>query len=314
MSRRCRTRRSGWTWIELILGLAAIVLIAALLLPATQQVRSGRKSECQDHIHNLVIALHSYEYTHKTLPPGWVDQQPHGANWGWGAMLLPYIEQKPLYLRAGVEGPESLAEALWNRRRGGAAFSDRVIDVFTCPHNPTLPRLNTALTLVDSVGKVHRVATANYVGVFGPDWSLGPDGQPLGVFGRNTSTRFADVVDGLSQTMFIGERAGAFPGTQDWYLKPFVSNFACDGAVFWGVGGDGSQTFQHYTLGISRPGLNSRVLSGGKPGCSFGFSSPHPGGIQVGLGDAKVDFLSESIDPGVLTKLVGKANGFTPYR
>jgi type II secretory pathway pseudopilin PulG len=69
--------------VEVIVALAAILLVVALLLPGTGGSRtSSRKSQCQDNLHNLAVALHSDETQHKAFPPGWVEQKPFAANWG----------------------------------------------------------------------------------------------------------------------------------------------------------------------------------------------------------------------------------------
>ncbi|MCA9054929.1 MAG: DUF1559 domain-containing protein, partial [Planctomycetaceae bacterium] len=61
--------KRGFTLIELLVVIAIIAILVALLLPAVQQVReAARKSQCQDHLHNLAIALHDYEVTHKAFP------------------------------------------------------------------------------------------------------------------------------------------------------------------------------------------------------------------------------------------------------
>ncbi|MFV0444793.1 MAG: DUF1559 domain-containing protein [Planctomycetaceae bacterium] len=108
----------GFTLIELLVVIAIIAILVALLLPAVQQVReAARKSQCQDHLHNLAIAVMSYEGNFKTLPPlliadyhkyrninsgpialGHQDNPLQFApNWAWSALILPQIEQKPAY-------------------------------------------------------------------------------------------------------------------------------------------------------------------------------------------------------------------------
>ena len=102
------SRNRGFTRIELLVVIAIIAILVALLLPAVQQVReAARKSQCQDHLHNIAIALHDYESSFKMLPAGSARNNPAGAcggnsAWGWAAAILPYNEQKPLYDQLNV--------------------------------------------------------------------------------------------------------------------------------------------------------------------------------------------------------------------
>jgi hypothetical protein len=298
--------RSGLSVLEVILGLAAILLVLALLLPALQPVRDGggRRSQCQDHLHNFAIAIHNYESFHKALPPGWVNQVPHGSNWGWGALLLRDVEQRPLYDALRVDGPNSLAQVLSGIMpvEGKELITRVPIDLFRCPSD-TGPDTNAAMPFTDSRGVRHELALANYVGNHGPDWSADPLSL-RGVFGENSHVTFPDISDGLSLTIFIGERS--------WNLPKPHDKSQCDAAVILGVSGDGTSTFERYALGIGRSGINSaRIGPGGRPGCSDGFASHHPGGVNVALGDGKVAFLSNEIDQTVLERLLDKSDGET---
>jgi prepilin-type N-terminal cleavage/methylation domain-containing protein len=102
------SRRRAFTLIELLVVIAIIAVLIALLLPAVQQAReSARRTQCKNQLKQLGLALHNYHDTFiTTMPPGYVYQSgpstagtATGMNngWGWGTMILPYIDQAPLY-------------------------------------------------------------------------------------------------------------------------------------------------------------------------------------------------------------------------
>ena len=98
------SRRRAFTLIELLVVIAIIAVLIALLLPAVQQAReSARRTQCKNQLKQLGLALHNYHDTFiTTMPPGYVYQilsTPGSLSngWGWGTMILPYIDQAPLY-------------------------------------------------------------------------------------------------------------------------------------------------------------------------------------------------------------------------
>ena len=104
------SRRRAFTLIELLVVIAIIAVLIALLLPAVQQAReSARRTQCKNQLKQLGLALHNYHDTFiTTMPTGYIYESGPGnatppvlrvANngWGWGTMILPYIDQAPLY-------------------------------------------------------------------------------------------------------------------------------------------------------------------------------------------------------------------------
>ncbi len=100
-----RNRLSGFTLVELLVVIAIIGVLAGLLLPAVQSAReSARRTQSQNNLKQLGLALHNYDSALRRLPPGYVSnrQDPSAfagtldaaPGWGWGAMLLPYIEPR----------------------------------------------------------------------------------------------------------------------------------------------------------------------------------------------------------------------------
>ncbi len=228
---------AGFTLVELLVVIAVIGMLVALLLPAVQSAReAARRNQCLNNLKQLGLGLASFENARGMFPPAYVgDSGASGSQFGvsypdenkngptgfaWGALLLPFIEQQPLYNSFNFDLP------CWAPVNTQAAATK--LPLFLCP---TATGGSDGFDVErDSGDLVHGVAItpkiffahSHYVtnaGVSQP-WGRTPAysynfdvSEPVngvlspinGPFYRNSHTRVADVTDGLSNTVFLGE-------------------------------------------------------------------------------------------------------------
>lgn len=181
---RSAGHRPGFTLIELLVCIAIMAVMIAMLLPAVQNARqSARATQCRSNLAQLGEAFHAYHLTHGTLPAGSVDLRspamagPDRFVWGWGVQLLPYLGEQNqaagLNRSLGVLAPEN------------AAILSRVPMELRCPSWDVNDRIGYAGCHND------RLALIN--------------AENNGVLFLNSHVRFEELVDGLHQTLLLGE-------------------------------------------------------------------------------------------------------------
>lgn len=194
-SRRCQ----GFTLIELLVVIAIIAILISLLLPAVQQAReAARRTQCRNNLKQLGLALHNYESSFSVLP----------LNSGSGgfspqARLLPYLDQ------ANLQNLISFSVAPWTGTGPGAGPNPAYAGIFPlvvssllCPSDPA-PSQYTVVsgsTTTVMAGNNYMISTGSGTGTNYDDRSATD-----GVVWINSSARFRDVSDGLSNTVFMSE-------------------------------------------------------------------------------------------------------------
>jgi len=298
---KLQKRQRGFTLIELLVVIAIIAILVALLLPAVQQAReAARRSQCKNNLKQIGLALHNYNETHGLFPPGLVIADPSVAAasalaWNWTAMILPYIEQAQLHQQLDVGNglPPS------SKNNSGNAVKleliGKVIPAYRCPSDIGPARFdmlgdNTA----ENIGLLNGGGLTNYVGSMrtcrspAANFAANP-GDPVtnrqlkqaGIFYYNSSTRFRDITDGMSNTIMVGERA-------------------------WQLLGSSTPVWAGTWAGAERADKEVRAsraaMFGPKAAINAGtrsentLSSWHIGGAHFAMADGSVRFVSENID------------------
>lgn len=309
-------RPRGLTYLEMLTVIAVIGVLVALLLPAVQAAReAARRMSCGNNLAQIILAVQQYESAHQVYPPGAVDSQgpifhvPQGYHHNWISQILPFLEQEPLArhvdVRVGVYDPA-------NRPPRRAH-----VEILRCPSTPAAGR-----------------GFSDYAGIHN-DGEAPIDVDNNGVFFLNSRIRFDDVVDGVSNTLFIGEKAtilgdlGWMSGTRAT-LRNLGSFNGVGNRLPWttgfppGVVDDASagQTLSDEALeAILFPSnnLNSRLRRVDPPEYAAkpprdpklavgGVSSVHPGGAQFSRGDGSVSFMAETINVVTRYQLANRAN------
>src|SRR5438270_10217580 len=96
---RTRIARTGFTLVELLVVIAIIGILVALLLPAIQAAReAARRSQCQNHLKQIGLALQNYHTARNHFPKGFVSTGSGAIEaWAWSTFLLPYLEEQAIF-------------------------------------------------------------------------------------------------------------------------------------------------------------------------------------------------------------------------
>jgi len=299
--RRRRCLRFGFTLIELLVVIAVIAVLIALLLPAVQAAReAARRSQCINNLMQVGIALKNYETAFEALPSGVVNQTgpitntPTGYGFGWIAQVLPYLDQRAthrnLNFQVGVYAPAN------------DTTRSVLINVLLCPSAPGATRMDP----VDGQSSASdQPGLTNYAAVYS-DAEVPIDLKNNGVFYLNSRTRYDDLEDGSSQTLFVGEKPTS--GAEMGWASGSLATLRNTG---WTINGKPITPTMLAGNALGGPGSNPSPAPGApsEPGVVGGFASRHPGGANFALGDGSVKFLKNSISVVVYARLANRADG-----
>jgi len=307
LSMRQTKSRNAFTLVELLVVIAIIGILIGLLLPAVQAARAAaRKMSCQNNMRQIGLALHNYHSAYRQLPSGWVarDRHHHTPGWGWAAAILPQLEGSGIYedIDFGVPIEDDRHEEV----------RKSTIEAYLCP-SEVAQRLfwitegeehdhdhdhgdeededeehehdHEHGEHVDEHGEpLFQIARTSYVGVYGTKDIHDDLYEGDGLFYGNSRHRFRDILDGMSQTLMIGER-----------------NSRLGGSIWHGVIHDANEPAAR-VIGAADHQPNHPI------GHFEDFSSYHLDGAHFVLSDGSVKFLTKFIDLDVYHALTTRAN------
>jgi prepilin-type N-terminal cleavage/methylation domain-containing protein/prepilin-type processing-associated H-X9-DG protein len=334
--------RRGFTLVELLVVIAIIGILVALLLPAVQAAReAARRSQCQNHLKQIGLAINNYHSVHNCFPPGRlrtvVDGQ--GRCFSTYAHLLPYLEANSLYqlidFNANPDDPALNGTAL-----------GQTIPFFLCPSDSHKILQSNVVN-----GVIVNSAVHNYPLNTGTTYPLSPRNPGgvavTGVFFENSTVGFRDLLDGSSQTVCISETVKADAGgptTWDGVSKtngfvltqgndnatngPELTDYAtqCHGSGLqlqqtrgsrWLYGAPGHSMYNH----IRPPNDPDVDCRGGLPhsirtnfwwdrlSLNVAARSRHPGGVHALFCDGHIQFVSNTIQVATWQALGSRAGG-----
>jgi prepilin-type N-terminal cleavage/methylation domain-containing protein/prepilin-type processing-associated H-X9-DG protein len=296
--------KSAFTLVELLVVITIIGILIALLLPAVQAAReAARKMQCANNIRQVGVAMHCYHDEKQTFPPGMIGESPcmnateefKGNLLGWGSMILPYSELGNVYGQLRFDKGYSSVE--------NKPATQTRISMYLCPTDPQGDELvgccwgakppdrwrarSCLAGVVDSVYDSCKAPADDY-----PDYIKGSSAAD-GMFGVGPGISIAEVTDGTSNTLMIGEITGGGPGTNIGHHW-----------MAWNL-----QSTANGINGASTVPGGSQDVSAGQGLYDSGFSSYHPGGAHFLMVDGSVQFLSENINALTLKWLTTRKGG-----
>jgi prepilin-type N-terminal cleavage/methylation domain-containing protein/prepilin-type processing-associated H-X9-DG protein len=278
-------RKGGaFTLVELLVVIAIIGILLGILLPAVQAAReASRSASCTNNLKQIGLALQNYHSQYKRFPPAApLLTKERDPSISWRVMILPFIEQLPLY---GQIGPKPDGGATnWGAQTHAVAG-------YSCPSLPT--PVSDADVLVESHYSAVSGAYRGSDRIDLEDTACG-DIYTNGIFYPKSRTTIAEITDGTSHTLAVGERTYIF---RDWmvgaeYVGKPPTRICTEASlnIRYPINADHAR-FGYYIGDSQAPAGAATMITN-----DLFFGSVHPGGAHFCLADGSVHFIRDTID------------------
>lgn len=293
-----QNRRPGFTLMELLVVIAIVAVLIGLLVPAVQKVReAAHRMSCANNLKQLGLAFLNYESTNGVFPPPWGNDPGQGGEVHWPTRLLPWLEQEGLYRQYD-------RTRAWSHATNLPATTVRVAG-FLCPSVGVGRAGPNAAPGGREYGAIDYTPMRDVDSVLLQLGLVAIPVQNMGVFynpqASSAGVRIAEVTDGVSNTLFLGEDAampvamfngklaGGDYGTAGWagpYPETNLDGCNPDGSLGGPMAMNGTNGFEFYSF--------------------------HTGGGNFLLADGHVVFIAQNIPITTMAALVTRSGGEVP--